>query len=79
MIVFFSFQVTEDVDAVGIFSHDLNAVDALVEVGDLEGLVVVLLDAVRLQTMSTVAAEVAVDAVEEPAASRRQSIMCKSV
>ena len=56
---------TENVDSVWILSHDLHAVDAFVEVGDFEGLVVMFFDTVRLETVTTVAAEVAVHAVEE--------------
>ena len=56
---------TEDVDSVWIFPHDLHAVDAFVEVGDFEGLVVMFFDTMRLETVTTVAAEIAVHAVKE--------------
>ena len=55
---------TEDVDSVWIFPHDLDAVDAFVEVSDFERLVVVFFDTVRLETVTTVAPEVAVHAVK---------------
>ena len=58
--------ITENIDAVGLFPHDLHAVDALVEVGHFERAVRVFCQTVCLQPPATVAPELTVHAVKQP-------------